>query len=730
MAIDAERINELGEVLGVALTDCKRSVKLCENTPYSFATNAKDMVVAINIDHDSRIQNAPILTSLPQVLYLFQGLRILSASFNRLSSIDADIGKLVQLERLDLRENKIARVAPEIGRLAALTDLTLWQNPITRLPDELCSLTRLKHMFLRHCHLASLPTDIGQLKALKVLDVRCNRLRSLPASILDLKLPFFEKWITHSGTLAPGIFIEKNPLESPPMRTFLQGRNALKSYFATMQKIERKPLTEAKLMIVGNAEVGKTSLAKKLLKPDAPLTHSTERTIGIDVTPWTFAFDEFSDFRASIWDFGGQIVQHSLHRYFFTNRSVYVVVVSDKGSEPGPDYWLDMIGQFAPHNPVVVVMNRITHKDGPRIPDYVYSDFPNVRIVRTEDIDLSSGNGIDQLITKLQRVLLEIVRDRSVPNEWQSLKKSLSEMGDLISDEAFLQLCNKQGIPKGTELRVSQALHDTGNILHFQDHLDLANSVILNREWVTKSIYSVLMDGKIRKAHGIASMEDFERLWRNTIGHQHFRLLVGLMKLFKVCIELNGGRYLLTDMLPDQDPQISGDQSSPIVEFAYERHRPYELFHMLMVRVFGVIESDTLWKRGFVASHEDTKIKFTDFGRVIRIVMDGGDFKRNLEWARNELRYVEELCDSHVKSVVRVQCLSRACKSSPTPGMLNLDDLADREKKGYNVAGICDVCHQTSSMELYITSVRAAASSTERKPRYDEPSRRIKRIGD
>jgi len=81
-------------------------------------------------------------------------------------------------------------------------------------------------------------------------------------------------------------------------------------------------LAEAKLLIVGEPGAGKTSLAKKILDPDYVLDATEDSTEGIDVMAWQFpastgvrdqAGEQLlqRDFRANIWDFGGQEIYHS-----------------------------------------------------------------------------------------------------------------------------------------------------------------------------------------------------------------------------------------------------------------------------------------------------------------------------------------------------------------------------------------------------------------------------------
>jgi internalin A len=60
-----------------------------------------------------------------------------------------------------------------------------------------------------------------------------------------------------------GIFLEGNPLEIPPVEIVEQGNEAIRNYFNELKKEKTVRFLESKLLIVGNGEVGKTSLMKK-----------------------------------------------------------------------------------------------------------------------------------------------------------------------------------------------------------------------------------------------------------------------------------------------------------------------------------------------------------------------------------------------------------------------------------------------------------------------------------
>ena len=131
-----------------------------------------------------------------------------------------------------------------------------------------------------------------------------------------------------------------NNIQSPPEEIVRQGLSAIQDYWRQRENAGVDYLCEAKLIILGEAGAGKTSLARKLENPRFKLREREPSTEGIEIIQWQFptairAHGEENrilhrDFQVSIWDFGGQEIYHATHQFFLTRRSVYVLVCDDR----------------------------------------------------------------------------------------------------------------------------------------------------------------------------------------------------------------------------------------------------------------------------------------------------------------------------------------------------------------------------------------------------------------
>ena len=87
----------------------------------------------------------------------------------------------------------------------------------------------------------------------------------------------------------------------------------------------------------------------KLIDPDYPVPNVRDATIGVNIPPggWEFPFKlndtDTVNFRANIWDFGGQKIQYMTHQFFLTTRSLYVLVTDDREQKTNFDYWFKII---------------------------------------------------------------------------------------------------------------------------------------------------------------------------------------------------------------------------------------------------------------------------------------------------------------------------------------------------------------------------------------------------
>ncbi|MBK8557952.1 MAG: hypothetical protein IPL65_20385 [Lewinellaceae bacterium] len=165
---------------------------------------------------------------------------------------------------------------------------------------------------------------------------------------------------------------------------------------------------ELKIILVGNATSGKTSLSKVLR--GEPFNSKENSTHGIQISEWLLSPTELRNIlpgqadmdlqetlRVNIWDFGGQEYYHGTHQIFLDNNAVYVLIWDERHNQNSTvptelffdnesvvvpqehfhyRYWLDSIRHSASGQtsgmppPVLLLQNKVDLQNGqPRFYD-------------------------------------------------------------------------------------------------------------------------------------------------------------------------------------------------------------------------------------------------------------------------------------------------------------------------------------------------------------------------
>ncbi len=492
------------------------------------------------------------LSLLPSELWNLVSLQVLSLSGNQLKEVSVEIGQLSKLQKLWLDENQLKEVPAEIGQLSKLQKLYLQQNQLSTLPAEMWALISLQILDLRRNQLGELPARISQLTCLQELYLGGNRLILFPSEAGQL---------TNLQTLN----VDDMPtLLTPPPEIVARGTKDMLAFLRELQKSSKRRY-EAKLLVVGEGGTGKSSLSRALrnevFDPFLSTTH------GVEVDHLKLLESRIT---LNIWDFGGQQIYHSTHQFFFTKRSLYLVVWSARlGAEQGRLlYWLDTIKSLAPDARIVLVA---THVDE-RGPDLNYPLYQALcpQLVGNLSVSNKLGTGLIELEKKLLDEAQQLpLIGQPWPMNWLDVEKVLLSRPEYYIDAGeYLRCCSTCGveadIANGT---LGNYLHDLGKILYFRDDYILSNLVILKPNWVTRAISRVLDDEVVSKAKGILVHSELPRIWAtDDDGRAYepylYRAFLRLMEKFdlsyQIEAEMPGGdstSSLVPLLLPHEPPE-------------------------------------------------------------------------------------------------------------------------------------------------------------------------------
>jgi small GTP-binding protein len=385
--------------------------------------------------------------------------------------------------------------------------LYLSYNQLTALPHEIAKLTNLTELYLSGNQLTALPPEIVKLTNLNVLYLSHNQLTALPPEIVKL-------------TNLIELGISGNPVESPP-EISKQGIRAIFEYSRKLQE-EATEHNEAKLILVGQGEVGKTCLAKRLIYDEFIEDKTTE---GIDILKWmiTAPTPEEKEIKLNVWDFGGQEIYHATHQFFLTKRSVYLLVWNARKSRDYEHiyYWLHTIEAFGEDSPIVLVLSKSNERDDDLNMKDLKDKFP--QIIDLYKVDSKDGRGIPALKEVISRTSWDLPHMRTPWIEsWFNVRERLEAGGrNWIEYNGFRQICMSEGLDgKETDI-LDEYLHDLGVLIHFRDRLELANMVILKPDWATGAFYKVLDTQLVKDRGGILLHSELEEIWDASISGRY-----------------------------------------------------------------------------------------------------------------------------------------------------------------------------------------------------------------
>jgi internalin A len=566
--------------------------------------------------------NSNLITKIPEIIGQLPNLTGLSLSWNQITEIPEIIGKLSNLTRLQICNNQITQIPEVIGKLSKLTELDLSFNQITSIPETIGQLSNLTEFDLSFNQITQIPEVIGKLSNLTKLDLSYNQIENIPECLETL--PKLEKLDLRRNPLpiSPEILGPANYWEKPgtPATIF--------NYLQKLRSGEVRPLNEAKVLLVGQGSVGKTSLINRLTHNKYNPNES--QTDGLNITDWQITVNTKS-VKLNVWDFGGQEIYHATHQFFLTKRSLYVLVCNCRISEDENrlEYWLKLIESFGDASPVIIVGNKCDEQPLDLNRKALRDKYPNIKAIL--ETSCESGKGIEELRSAINTEISELKEVYDLlPLSWFQVKQSLETLDtDFINMSEYATICCKQNIWEETDkTQLLQLLHNLGIVLNFREHPILQSTNILNPHWVTEGIYALLCDEHLKvETKGILTYYDLSRILDSHKYPRHrYNCLTELMQEFQLCFPVSNcpaPTFLIPGILPKEQPENTKLQGETL-EFQYHYDiLPDSIVSRFIVLMHDKIHENIHWRTGVMLAY----CEGADVCNIARIKSDPKDQK-------------------------------------------------------------------------------------------------------
>lgn len=555
-------------------------------------------------------------------------LEYLTISKNSISDI-SPLSKISCLKFLFAGGNNIEDVSPILSN-QGLEALAIWENPVKNIPivsnlkrleglycqdnniedlSFLGNLKRLKKLFLSNNNISDI-TVIADLKKLDHLILENNKIKKIPIEVAKA-FNWLENSLDDENLFNSGIFLSGNPLTYPPISVIELGPETVKSYYEMAEDFGHKPLSEGRILFVGDGSSGKSSIIEKIIYNTFQKGRAQTNGIKLEHLHLQHHEDE-RDLVFHIWDFGGQEIQHAVHKFFFTEGCLYVLVL-DNRKEEEPEYWLQQIESLGGKAPVLVVFNKQDENAAETVDrKYLKEKYPN--IVGFYNTSCLSGFGIDDFKRDLeaQAIKLRTVEEQ-FPQNWFAIKKAIEERTSgrqhYLTYETYREICSKNHVEREEiQKLLLRYLTTIGAVTWFGDtYLNFMH--VLSPAWITQGVYKIITAKKTAHLFGQIEVGDFKELLQPTndgdytYQENHYGYILSMMKKFDLCYTPDDKTLLIPSAF-GKAPKVEysdfrGEQVRTYI-LQFVDYMPLALIHKYIAKKLPDVYDNNFWYSGIV----------------------------------------------------------------------------------------------------------------------------------
>ena len=480
----------------------------------------------------------------------------------------APVTRLNKLEYLNLSNNGLTSIVG-LNKLMNLKVAHLNNNEISR-TETLKNLQYLRELYLSNNKLKTVDF-ISEIRSIETLDLHNNLIRDLRPikSIIERIGISNDKWDVNTLNIA------KNPLEQPPMSVVNLGKDAVIGILEDVEKRGRYVNNDIKVILVGNSEVGKSTLVKYMDKENG-LADEHLPTLWMDekIIKSKYSVNAIGgECQLHIFDFGGHDYYHDTHHIFYGTNTIYFLLWDKKTNNLNSrktlqstrenqeieietqdyplKYWLDSAKFYTKdieadnfefeikreityNSSLLLIQNKvadvsnIVFQDGKALKnDYPFiHDMINISIKPKRNLD-HFDNLFLEMLNKMNII------GAVLPKFYEPIKNSLNSYNGkpILTFNEFMKYCNSildNSIDEAQGKRLVKYLGQVGLVLY--SNRNSQEKIYINKKWVVENMHRVLEKLMERKG-------EFKRDYvARTLGEDDNKVddLLSMMEEFKI----------------------------------------------------------------------------------------------------------------------------------------------------------------------------------------------------
>jgi len=438
------------------------------------------------------------------------------------SGIPIEIYNLTDLKKLDVSSRQI-----KVGEYENAEGTGT--NTFDEIEKDITRLTNLEELNLSNNEINEIPEYLTTLTTLKKLDLSYNNIQKIPKSLKNL-------------TNLEELILKNNPVSNIKGLNHKKSPEEIINFLLFNQNKEMIPLNEAKILVLGDENAGKTSLVKRIIHTNQPyvFTQDYSSTEGIDIKEHFF-----DNIKVKFWDFAGQEITYQVHNLFMSQESLYLLVVDGQKEDDISNHfnWIETINSNADKPPIIIVVTKHENNRTYKLDEELYcNEFSN--IVGVCYVSSKENTGFDKL-KSLIREEINKLSNMNFPKEYIKVKEEIEGKEDdyILEPSEFKNICkNKGGFVSNEErANIRKILTDIGTIIG----LDKDERHIVYPDTIIDDIYEIIRSGDVNDK-GEMPIEDND--------NKDYNWIIEFLIKNKIAFKVNESTVMIPSRLPVNRP--------------------------------------------------------------------------------------------------------------------------------------------------------------------------------